>query len=160
MDHSGQFSTMSVERNVPRSRRGAKTLSFSFPPTTYGYILMARFFHPLIMALARATESELARYVEYLKAENRILRDRLPKRVPTFYYRRTQEKTQSNFPRMGGCPAQNLAIPGGFPAIFGISRGRGDQKMVLAIRQCRHAACHGETRYMLVDRRNVTSRPP
>jgi len=42
---------------------------------------MARFFHPLIMVLARATESELARYMEYLKAENRILRDKLPKRV-------------------------------------------------------------------------------
>ena len=48
---------------------------------TYGYIRMARFFHPLIMVLARATESELTRYVEYLKAENRILRDKLPKRV-------------------------------------------------------------------------------
>jgi len=48
---------------------------------TYGYIRMARFFHPLIMVLARATECELARYVEYLKAENRILRDKLPKRV-------------------------------------------------------------------------------
>ena len=33
------------------------------------------------MVLARATESELARYVEYLKAENRILRSKLPKRV-------------------------------------------------------------------------------
>jgi putative transposase len=42
---------------------------------------MARFFHPLIMVLARATESELARYVEYLKAENRILRSKLPKQV-------------------------------------------------------------------------------
>jgi hypothetical protein len=42
---------------------------------------MARFFHPLIMVLARATESELARYVEYLKAENRVFRDKLPKRV-------------------------------------------------------------------------------
>ena len=42
---------------------------------------MGRFFHPLIMVLARAAESELARYVEYLKAENRILRSKLPKRV-------------------------------------------------------------------------------
>lgn len=33
------------------------------------------------MVLARATESELARYVEYLKAENRILRHKLPNRV-------------------------------------------------------------------------------
>ena len=42
---------------------------------------MARFFHPLLMVLARATESELARYVEFLKAENRVLRSKLPKRV-------------------------------------------------------------------------------
>ena len=56
-------------------------MSRSVLPTTYGYIHMARFFHPLIMVLARATGSELARYVEYLKAENRILRDKLPKRV-------------------------------------------------------------------------------
>jgi len=42
---------------------------------------MSRFFHPLILALARATEPELARMIEYLKAENRILRSKLPKRV-------------------------------------------------------------------------------
>jgi putative transposase len=42
---------------------------------------MAAFFHPLLTVLARATESQLARYVEYLKEENRILRDRLPKRI-------------------------------------------------------------------------------
>src|SRR5260370_41698202 len=33
------------------------------------------------LLLARATDRELARMVEYLKAENRILRDKLPKRV-------------------------------------------------------------------------------
>jgi putative transposase len=33
------------------------------------------------MILARVTESQLARYVEYLKAENEILRSRLLKRV-------------------------------------------------------------------------------
>ena len=42
---------------------------------------MSKFFHPLLTVLARATESQLARYVEYLKEENRILRDKLPKRV-------------------------------------------------------------------------------
>jgi len=40
---------------------------------------MSRFFHTLILALARATEPELARMIEYLKAENRILRSKLPK---------------------------------------------------------------------------------
>ena len=42
---------------------------------------MARLLHPLLLLVARATEWELARYVEYLKAENRILRSKLPKRV-------------------------------------------------------------------------------
>jgi len=48
------------------------------PTNDLRYTDMPRFFHPLIMVLARATESELARYVEYLRAENPILRDELP----------------------------------------------------------------------------------
>jgi len=35
----------------------------------------------LLLLLAAATEKELARQVQYLKAENRILRDKLPKRI-------------------------------------------------------------------------------
>lgn len=42
---------------------------------------MPRLMHPLLLLLARATEPELVRMVEYLKAENRILRDKLPKRI-------------------------------------------------------------------------------
>lgn len=42
---------------------------------------MARFFHPLILMLAGLGKSELARQVQYLKAENEILRAKLPKRV-------------------------------------------------------------------------------
>jgi len=42
---------------------------------------VARFFHPLILMLASLTRSELARQVQYLKAENEILRAKLPKRV-------------------------------------------------------------------------------
>ena len=42
---------------------------------------MPRFFHPLILLLARSTHSELCRMVDYLKTENRILRGKLPKRV-------------------------------------------------------------------------------
>jgi putative transposase len=30
--------------------------------------------HPLLTLIANATESELAKYIEYLKVENRILR--------------------------------------------------------------------------------------
>jgi putative transposase len=40
-----------------------------------------RFFQPLLALLASATDRQLAGYVEYLKAENRILRAKLPKRV-------------------------------------------------------------------------------
>jgi putative transposase len=44
---------------------------------------MKRFVHPLLLLLARATEKELVRMVEYLKAENRILRSRLPAHIET-----------------------------------------------------------------------------
>ena len=40
-----------------------------------------RLLNPLFALLGVATDSELARMVEYLKAENRVLRDRLPKRL-------------------------------------------------------------------------------
>ncbi len=41
------------------------------------------FMHPLLALIANATESELAKYVEYLKVENQILRDRLPAKIDT-----------------------------------------------------------------------------
>lgn len=44
---------------------------------------MARFFHPLLALIASATDRELAKYVEYLKCENKILRARLPKQIHT-----------------------------------------------------------------------------
>jgi putative transposase len=40
-----------------------------------------RLLQPLFALFASATDSQLAKVVEYLKAENRILRDRLPKRL-------------------------------------------------------------------------------
>jgi putative transposase len=42
---------------------------------------MLRLFRPLFLVLAQATDRQLARMVEYLKVENRLLRDRLPKRL-------------------------------------------------------------------------------
>ena len=42
---------------------------------------MSKFLHPLLMMIASATEKELARHVQYLKEENRILRSKLPKRI-------------------------------------------------------------------------------
>ena len=42
---------------------------------------MLRLLQPLFTILATATDSQLAKMVEYLKAENQILRDKLPKRI-------------------------------------------------------------------------------
>lgn len=44
-------------------------------------IAMSRIFHPIFYLLASVTQKELARYIQYLKTENRILRDKLPKRI-------------------------------------------------------------------------------
>jgi len=44
---------------------------------------MNQIFHPLLALIASATDTELARYVEYLKEENKILRSRLPKQIHT-----------------------------------------------------------------------------
>jgi hypothetical protein len=38
-------------------------------------------FHPLLLLIAKSTDSELARQVEYLKAENQILRKRVTKQL-------------------------------------------------------------------------------
>ena len=42
---------------------------------------MKKLIHPLLLLLAKATEKEATKYIEYLKAENKILRSKLPKRV-------------------------------------------------------------------------------
>ena len=47
------------------------------------YTNMKWFMHPLLEIIAGATEPELAKYIEYLKVENQILRDRLPKKIDT-----------------------------------------------------------------------------
>ena len=44
---------------------------------------MAKIFHPLLALIASATDRELAKYVEYLKAENQILRARIPGQIHT-----------------------------------------------------------------------------
>ena len=45
--------------------------------------MAAKIFHPLLALIASATNSELARYVEFLKEENRILRSRISGQVHT-----------------------------------------------------------------------------
>jgi hypothetical protein len=42
---------------------------------------MAWLFHPLMLLIAKGSDSELAKQVGFLKAENRMLRRRLPSRV-------------------------------------------------------------------------------
>jgi len=44
---------------------------------------MIRLFHPLLALIASAANNELARYVEYLKEENKILRARIPGQIHT-----------------------------------------------------------------------------
>ena len=44
---------------------------------------MTQIFHPLLALIASATNNELAKYVEYLKEENKILRARIPGQVHT-----------------------------------------------------------------------------
>jgi hypothetical protein len=43
----------------------------------------AKIFHPLLALIASATDKELAKYVEFLKEENRILRERVPGQIHT-----------------------------------------------------------------------------
>ena len=45
--------------------------------------MAAKIFHPLLALIASATNCELARYVEFLKEENRILRSRIPGQIHT-----------------------------------------------------------------------------
>lgn len=44
---------------------------------------MPQIFHPLLALIASATDKELAKYVEFLKAENKILRERVPGQIHT-----------------------------------------------------------------------------
>ena len=44
---------------------------------------MTQIFHPLLALIASATNNELAKYVEYLKQENKVLRARIPGQVHT-----------------------------------------------------------------------------
>ena len=52
--------------------------------------MAAKVFHPLLALIASASNNELARYVEFLKEENKILRARVPGQIHT----RTDERTR------------------------------------------------------------------
>ena len=49
----------------------------------YDNTMTAKIFHPLLAMIASATNNELAKYVEYLKEENKILRARVPGQIHT-----------------------------------------------------------------------------
>ena len=49
---------------------------------------MTKLFHPLLALIASATDKELARYVEHLKHENKVLRARIPGQIHTTYEER------------------------------------------------------------------------
>ena len=57
---------------------------------------MSKIFHPLLAMIASASQNELAKYVEYLKHENKILRARLPKQVHTTLRFRRRVTQKSN----------------------------------------------------------------
>ena len=44
---------------------------------------MAKIFHPLLAMIASGSDRELAKYVQFLKAENKILRSRIPGEIHT-----------------------------------------------------------------------------
>ncbi|MDA0835102.1 MAG: integrase core domain-containing protein [Planctomycetota bacterium] len=44
---------------------------------------MTKIFHPLLALIASATDKELAKYVQFLKEENKILRNRVPGQIHT-----------------------------------------------------------------------------
>ena len=45
--------------------------------------MITKIYHPLLALIASATNNELAKYVEYLKGENKILRARNPGQIHT-----------------------------------------------------------------------------
>ncbi|MEX0866408.1 MAG: hypothetical protein WD030_03550, partial [Pirellulales bacterium] len=51
--------------------------------TPYDNSTMPQIFHPLLALIASATDRELAKYIEYLKQENKILRARIPGQIHT-----------------------------------------------------------------------------
>lgn len=53
----------------------------SFVRNDYGQLIMMTIWKGFLLLLAKATDRELAKIVEFLKTENQILRSKLPKRV-------------------------------------------------------------------------------
>ena len=76
--------------------------------------MAVKLFHPLLALIASSTNSELAKQVEYLKQENKILRARLPKQVHTTF---DERQTLIKFGKAIGRAIEELitiASPGTF----------------------------------------------
>ena len=52
--------------------------------------MAAKIFHPLLALIASASNNELAKYVEFLKEENKILRARVPGQIHTKPHERSR----------------------------------------------------------------------
>ena len=78
------------EARIALDSAGSNECVTTSQPTTKDDTSMSNIFHPLLALIASATDKQLAKYVEYLKHENKILRARLPKQVHT-----TQKERQT-----------------------------------------------------------------
>ena len=70
----------------PSPLRGAKTHVSLWPITSslfFEKLMPTRIARPLLFLLARSTHTVLARQIEYLHAENEVLRSKLPKSIRT-----------------------------------------------------------------------------
>ena len=73
---------------------------------------MAKIFHPLLALIASGTDRELAKYFEFLKEENKILRARIPGQVHTKPDERRRLAQLSKALRRGVPGLVAEAIPG------------------------------------------------
>ena len=72
---------------------------------------MSKIFYPLLALIASVTDRELAKYVEYLKHENRVLRARLPNQVHTTHEERQTLLKYGKVIRLRSNLLNNLYIP-------------------------------------------------
>jgi hypothetical protein len=78
---------------------------------------MSKLFHPLLVLIASATDQELARHMQYLKEENRVLRDKLPKRVSGCSAARNPRTIAPARPRFGHWTTFNNRLPKNFRVV-------------------------------------------
>ena len=66
-----------------RMEAGYNECTTPFHNTDFDNTTMTMIFHPLLALIASAADRELAKYIEYLKEENKILRARIPGQIHT-----------------------------------------------------------------------------